>query len=389
MADLERQHRSLGVGELDLHPILNVDGGHPPAIDVHPVEAAVVDGNPAPVVEPQNQMFTRNQGVGNAHVGSDVAPDDDVVAGRERARRSVVPNSQRGRGWSAHRRLPGASLHNWRWHSFDGCCHGRLALKVFGISRNSAAGPKSTFSPAPWLLSSLRLEHRSDDSASRKRGRSADVRGGRDRAVRGLASLFRCLSGPLPSWRLLVRRPRLPRPVVVSGPIVVPVVVVPVGAPVAAMPVAVDIAVPVVVAHEPLPVETPTGIPKIAGAPVIQRGRDGRGVRDATGHSQACEVQRRLTSARRLMHARFVPSYFFPCYVVCLRAAAAVSFCKSAAPRETRCRLQSRIVRSGRRWAATGLPVCRRAPEPRLRQDESARRRQPCSRRLCRWECSG
>jgi hypothetical protein len=80
-ADLEGQQRSFGVGEVDLHAVLNVDGAHLPAIDVHPVEAAVVDGNPAPMVEPQNQMLTRDQSVPNPYVGSGVAPDETSVPG--------------------------------------------------------------------------------------------------------------------------------------------------------------------------------------------------------------------------------------------------------------------------------------------------------------------
>lgn len=180
MADLEGQHRSLGVGEVDLHPVLNVDGAHLPAIDVHPVEAAVIDANPAPMVEPQNQMFTRDQRVGNPYVGLDVAPDDDVVAGRERARRSVVPHSQRGRCWSAHRdQHPGVATTDWLWYSFT-----RMPARVVGACgfRHTAdfgcradvglfAGAMASFVAATPSTAPITLRHAS--------------RGRRYRAIRG------------------------------------------------------------------------------------------------------------------------------------------------------------------------------------------------------------
>ena len=102
-ADLEGQPRAVGVADVDRLAVVDVDGGHPAAVDEHPVEAAVVDRDPAALVEPQHQVGARDQGVGDADVGAKVTADDDIVAGRERARRSVVPNGQRGRGWSAHR----------------------------------------------------------------------------------------------------------------------------------------------------------------------------------------------------------------------------------------------------------------------------------------------
>src|ERR1700730_2453449 len=144
VADLEGQNRSFGVGERDLHPVPNVDGAHPPAIDVHPVEAAVVDGNPAPMAEPQNQMFTRDQRVGNPYVGSDVAPDDDVVAGHERARRSVVAHSQRGRCWSAHRdQHPGVATTNRLWYSFTRMSARVVDLFVCAMASFVAATPST------------------------------------------------------------------------------------------------------------------------------------------------------------------------------------------------------------------------------------------------------
>ena len=76
---------------------MSVDDGHPAAVDEHPVEAAVVDGDPAALVEPQHQVGAGDQGVGDADVGAQITADDDVVAGREGAWRPVVPNGQRRR----------------------------------------------------------------------------------------------------------------------------------------------------------------------------------------------------------------------------------------------------------------------------------------------------
>src|SRR5258705_2671771 len=102
-ADLERQARTVGIADVDLLAVRNVDCGHPPPVCVHAVEAAVVEGDPAALVEPQHQVGARDQRVGDADVGAEVATDHDIVAWREGARRAVVPNGQRGRGWAAHR----------------------------------------------------------------------------------------------------------------------------------------------------------------------------------------------------------------------------------------------------------------------------------------------
>ena len=102
-ADLEGQLRAVGIADVDGLAVLDVDGGHPAAVDVHAVEAAVVDRDPAALVEPQHQVRAGDQRMGDADVGAEVAADDDVVACREVSGRPVVPNGQRGRGWSAHR----------------------------------------------------------------------------------------------------------------------------------------------------------------------------------------------------------------------------------------------------------------------------------------------
>jgi hypothetical protein len=101
--DLETQLRPIGVADVEVLAVLEVDGGNPPIVDVHPVEAAVVDGNPTALVEPQHQVRARDQRMCDADIGAKVAADDYVVARREGSGRSVVSNGQRGRGWSAHR----------------------------------------------------------------------------------------------------------------------------------------------------------------------------------------------------------------------------------------------------------------------------------------------
>ena len=78
-------------------PSSDVDRRHPAAVDEHAVQRAVVDRQPAALIEAQHQMGARDQRVGDADVGAEVAADDHIVAGREGAFRPVVPNGQRGR----------------------------------------------------------------------------------------------------------------------------------------------------------------------------------------------------------------------------------------------------------------------------------------------------
>ncbi len=85
-ADLEGQAGPVGVADVDLLAVVDVDGGHTASVDEHPVEAAVVDRHPAALVEPQHHMGPRDQGVGDTQVGAKVTADDDITAGRERAR---------------------------------------------------------------------------------------------------------------------------------------------------------------------------------------------------------------------------------------------------------------------------------------------------------------
>jgi hypothetical protein len=102
-ADLEPQQWPVRVADVNLLAVGDVSGGHPAAIEVHPVETAVVNGDPPALLEPQHQVGPGDQRVGDADVGAQIPADDDVVAGCESAWGSVVPNGQRGGCWSAHR----------------------------------------------------------------------------------------------------------------------------------------------------------------------------------------------------------------------------------------------------------------------------------------------
>ena len=95
---LKGQQRPDKAADVDVLAVLDVDGGYPAALDEHPVEAVVVDGDPAALVEPQHQMRPRDQWIRDAQISVDVAADDHVVACHERVCRSAIPNSQLGRG---------------------------------------------------------------------------------------------------------------------------------------------------------------------------------------------------------------------------------------------------------------------------------------------------
>jgi hypothetical protein len=81
---------------------MDVDDGHPVAVDVGPVQRAVVDRQPAALVEAQYQVRTGYPRVRDAQVGVLVTPDDHLVARREGTLGPVVPNFQDRRGGSTH-----------------------------------------------------------------------------------------------------------------------------------------------------------------------------------------------------------------------------------------------------------------------------------------------
>ena len=101
-SDLEGQPRSLRIADVDALAVVDVDDRHPVAVDVGPVQRAVVDRQPSALIEAQDQVRAGDPRIRDAHVGVHVAPDDHLVACREGTLGPVVPNCQDGRGGSSH-----------------------------------------------------------------------------------------------------------------------------------------------------------------------------------------------------------------------------------------------------------------------------------------------
>ena len=81
---------------------MNVDDRHPVAVEVGPVERTVVDRQPPALIKPQYQVRAGYPRIGDAQVGVQVTPDDDLVACREGTLCPVVSNCQERRGGSTH-----------------------------------------------------------------------------------------------------------------------------------------------------------------------------------------------------------------------------------------------------------------------------------------------
>jgi hypothetical protein len=101
--DLERQPRTVGIADVQAEPIGDVNRRDALIVDIHAVEAAVVDGHPTTLIEAQHQVCSGDQRVGDADVGAQIAPNHHVVTWGEGAGRPVVLDGQRGRGGSRHR----------------------------------------------------------------------------------------------------------------------------------------------------------------------------------------------------------------------------------------------------------------------------------------------
>ena len=110
LAHLEGQQRAVGITDVDLGAVVDVDDGHPPAVDEHPVERAVVDREPAALVEAQHEVCAGDQRMGDADIGAQVPADDHVVAGCESAGGPVITHGQRRRCRSGHRAAPAATI---------------------------------------------------------------------------------------------------------------------------------------------------------------------------------------------------------------------------------------------------------------------------------------
>jgi hypothetical protein len=126
-SDREGQPRSLGVPDVDALAVVNVDDRHPVAVDVSPVQRAVVDCQPPASIEPQDQVRAGDPRIGNAQVGVQVTPDDHLVACREGTLGPVVPNCQDRRGGSTHYSIIGPPLEWAPWDSPVICLYFGLA----------------------------------------------------------------------------------------------------------------------------------------------------------------------------------------------------------------------------------------------------------------------
>jgi hypothetical protein len=82
-AHLEGQLGTVGVADIDVESVDEVGHRDPVAVDEHPVEAAVVDRHPAALVEAQDHVRSRDQGMGDAEVGTQITADHHVVAWRK------------------------------------------------------------------------------------------------------------------------------------------------------------------------------------------------------------------------------------------------------------------------------------------------------------------
>jgi hypothetical protein len=78
-ADLEIQLRPIGIADVDGLTVVDVDHRDAAPVDVGSVQRAVVDGQPAALIETQQQMCPRDQRMRDAHVGAKIASDHHVV----------------------------------------------------------------------------------------------------------------------------------------------------------------------------------------------------------------------------------------------------------------------------------------------------------------------
>ncbi|OBK51835.1 hypothetical protein A5657_17695 [Mycobacterium kubicae] len=101
-SDLEGQPRTGGVADVDALPVVDVDDGHAVAVDVGPVQGAVVNGQPAALVEAKYQVGARDARIWDTQVGVQVTSDDHLVTGLKGDLGPVMSDGQRRRGWSTH-----------------------------------------------------------------------------------------------------------------------------------------------------------------------------------------------------------------------------------------------------------------------------------------------
>jgi hypothetical protein len=69
-SDLETQERPIGIADIDGLTVMDVDHRHPAPVDVGSVQRTVVDGQPAALIETQQQVCPGDQRVCDADVGA-------------------------------------------------------------------------------------------------------------------------------------------------------------------------------------------------------------------------------------------------------------------------------------------------------------------------------
>ena len=103
MSQLERHLRTIRIADIDPLPVTDVNRRHPLVIDEDAIEAAVVDRDPATLIESQHEVRSGHQGMGDAHVGPQVPPNDDIMARRKSALSTVGADGDSGQSWCTHR----------------------------------------------------------------------------------------------------------------------------------------------------------------------------------------------------------------------------------------------------------------------------------------------
>jgi hypothetical protein len=84
-SDQEAQTRPVRPSYIDALAIPDVDHPHPATVDEHPRRRPVVDRHPFALIETQQQVRAGDQRIGNAHVGTKVTSNDDIMACGETA----------------------------------------------------------------------------------------------------------------------------------------------------------------------------------------------------------------------------------------------------------------------------------------------------------------
>lgn len=77
---LEAQERTVGVSDVQALAVIDLDHGYATAVDERLVQRIVVDRQPSALIETQEEMSTRDQRMGDPHIGAQVSSDHHVVA---------------------------------------------------------------------------------------------------------------------------------------------------------------------------------------------------------------------------------------------------------------------------------------------------------------------